>query len=368
MVERHILVFILDNEEADRSIPDLLSALSIVPDDLFHFEQVTSADDAVALLQKISFTVILLGLPIGQTIASGLNLLVHLRQIRPEIPIITFVSQETIGLGLQALELGAYSYVSTQSVTPPILRKLIDKAAAQKRLLQEAYDQGNLDQSLFTFLPVCVAILNETGFVTAVNHEWQTIAHDTSDPLIVETEIGVDFLQLCERIQKPDLAMIVRKILSGKQMQYTHEYPWKQNKQIVWWMISIIALGHPRGGVILSIREVTETVTNQIRLSSYETEVSDLKRGVMSLVHDLRTPLTTIRLYLHLLKHASSTKKEHLKSYCSSNQLALDSSGQGRSCQASLHSSRNFLVHAPVLSASGQNGREPLVRFLVLHL
>ncbi len=160
MVERHILVFTLENEEASRSIPELLSDLSIAPDDLFYFEHVTSVDDAVALLQKTSYTVILLGLPIGQTIGSGLDLVVQLRHIRPEVPIITFVTQETIGLGLQALEFGAYSYVSTQSVTPPILRKLIDNAAAQKRLLQEAYDQGNLDQSLFALLPVRVAILN----------------------------------------------------------------------------------------------------------------------------------------------------------------------------------------------------------------
>lgn len=311
MVERHILVFTLENEEASRSIPELLSDLSIAPDDLFYFEHVTSVDDAVALLQKTSYTVILLGLPIGQTIGSGLDLVVQLRHIRPEVPIITFVTQETIGLGLQALEFGAYSYVSTQSVTPPILRKLIDKAAAQKRLLQEAYDQGNLDQSLFALLPVRVAILNETGHVTAVNQEWQSQAKNTSDPLIVKTEIGADFLRLCERVNKPDLAVIVRKILDGKQMKYAHEYPWKQDKQIVWWMISIIALGHPRGGAIVAIREVTETVTSQIRLSSYETEVSDLKRGVITLVHDLRTPIATMRLYLHLLKNDSSTKKEY---------------------------------------------------------
>ncbi len=309
MIEKRILVFVLENGE-NAHISNLLSALSTDADPI-HIQNVTSTEAALALLQEEPFTMIFLGLPINHTIGDGLNLLLQMHQLKPEVPIIVLVNQKTMGLGLQALEFGAFAYYSSQHVTAQSLRQIINRATAKQKILQAAQNEGGLDNVLFHSFPACVVVLNELGQVTAVNQEWQLLGQETNDPLITQTQPGVDFLQLCRQIKKPDIAIAVTKVLEGKQAKYTLEYPWKQDGIMIWRMICITALRWPQGGAILTIQEVTDIVVNQIQLSTYEDHITKLQSNVITLVHELRAPLTSMRLYLDLAKRADAAKRKH---------------------------------------------------------
>ena len=66
----------------------------------------------------------------------------------------------------------------------------------------------------------------------------------------------------------------------------------------------------PKGQSIVSIQEITDQITHQIQLENYEAELLELKTNFSSLVHDLRSPLTSFKLYLDLLQKAKTGKKE----------------------------------------------------------
>lgn len=307
MASKNIFMLVLENDSEQR-ISQLLSKISLDLDDI-QIQVATSAEAGLSLLQEASVTLILLGLPFSGTVGDGLNLLIKLRQLKPGVPVVVLVNQEAMGLGLQALEFGAFAYYSDQHFSGNMLRRLFDKAVEQQTTLQDAARLSDQDAILFNSLPACVAVLDETGLVTAVNPEWQQLSQKTTDPLINGTQVGVNLYQLCQQIGQPEVLTLVQKVLDGGQVSQGIEFSWKEGLRLVWWKLYVAALRWPYGGAVLSIQDVTDAVTNQIRLSAYEVEVSELKNNVVSLVHELRTPLTAIRLYLKLLNNVDDAKK-----------------------------------------------------------
>ncbi len=306
MASKRVFVLVLEND-LEKRISHLLSTISTDTDEI-QIQIATTADDALLLLQTSSFTLILLGLPFNGVIGDGLNLLVQLRQLNPRVPIVVLVNQDTIGLGLQALEFGAYAYFSSQHLSESDLQRIIRNAAVQESVLQASPPLSEQDTVLLNSFPACIAVLDERGVVTAVNAGWQELARRSSDPLIQGTDANVSFPQLCQEVERSDIAIALQRVLDGVRAEQAFEFSWMQENQLTWWKVYITAMRWPYGGAILSIQEVTDVVSSQIRLSAYEAEISELKHGVVSLVHELRTPLTAIRLYLNLLKHADTPK------------------------------------------------------------
>lgn len=297
-------------EENGRSLSQILSTIAAA-DEPIQITWVQSADEALAQLRQTAFTVVLLGLPLTQTIGDGLNNLRQMRQIRLDVPVIALVEPEMMGLGLQAVEFGAYTYFPRHQLTPAMLRRLLDKAIARKDVLQEAQAEGLLTRVVLDALPAHVAIVNSDGQVTAVNREWQHLAATTNNPLITQAEPGVDLPKLFQQLNNDTIARGLADVLAGRKVKFTLEYPWQEEDHLTWHMVCITPLRWPQGGAVLTCQEITNIVTRQIQTSAYEIELADLKNQFITTVHELRTPLTAVNLYLDLFNMVEKEKQDH---------------------------------------------------------
>ncbi|MBK8905935.1 MAG: response regulator [Anaerolineaceae bacterium] len=310
-MSEEVLVLVLDTELKNRII-ELFSFLSSSGLGAIHVQRADSAEMALEMLQVTNITLVILGLPISSTFGDGLNLLLKMRQLKPFIPIVVLVNQDTMGIGVQALELGAFAYLPRQYLTAETLHQVIHNAAEKNRDFQTDIKLSSLEAELFNAFPVCVAVLNDAAVVTAVNQEWHLLAGITEDPLVTQTQVGINFLQLCQEIDRSDVAGVIQSALAGYKTKEGLEYSWKESDGtlLLWRKINATPLKWPKGGVILSLQEVTELVNSQIHLATYEAQISDLKSNFSTLVHDLRSPLTSLNLYLDLLKSGNSANLE----------------------------------------------------------
>ena len=310
-MSEEVLVLVLETELED-IVLELFSFLSSSGFAAIHVQRADSAEMALEILQAANITLVILGLPISSTFGDGLNLLLKMRQLKPFIPIVVLVNQDTMGIGVQALELGAFAYLPRQYLTAETLHQVIRNAAEKSRDLQGYFKVSPLEVELFNAFPVCVVVLNDKAVVTAVNQEWHLLAGITEDPLVTQTQVGINFLQLCQEIDRSDVAGVIQSALAGYKTKEGLEYSWKESDGtlLLWRKINATPLKWPKGGVILSLQEVTELVNSQIHLATYEAQISDLKSNFSTLVHDLRSPLTSLNLYLDLLKSGNSANLE----------------------------------------------------------
>jgi two-component system phosphate regulon sensor histidine kinase PhoR len=84
----------------------------------------------------------------------------------------------------------------------------------------------------------------------------------------------------------------------------------QKEDRIIWYLICVTALRWPQGGAIFTCQEITEAVARQIRISAYETEIADLKNQFVASVHELRTPLASMKLYLDLIGRTEPQKHQ----------------------------------------------------------
>lgn len=310
-MSQELLVLVLE-DELENTVIELLSLLSSPDFGAIQVQKANSAETALEILQSANITLVILGLPISSTFGDGLNLLLKMRQLKPLIPIVTLVSQDTMGIGVQALEFGAFAYLPRQYLTAETLRQVIHNAAQKARALESFSQISAVDEAVINAFPVCVAVLDDAGGVTAVNQEWQQLAQTTHDPLITQTQVGHNFLQLCQSIKRADVAAVIQEALTGRKTMEALEYSWKEPEEslLTWRKLNVTPLRWPKGGAIVSLQEVTELVNSQIHLATYETRLSEMKNNFSALVHDLRSPLTSLRLYLDLLVKGNMARRE----------------------------------------------------------
>lgn len=306
-----LLVLVLENER-ENTILELLSALPFSDFGALQVHRADSSKAALEMVQTADIRLVILGLPISSIFGDDLNLLLKMRQLKPAVPIVVLVNQDTMGIGVQALEFGAFAYFPRQYLTAETLSQVIHNAVEKNHDLQAYYSSSNVDAELLNAVPVCVAVLDDAAVVTAVNQEWHLLAETTQDPLVIQTQLGINFLQLCHSINHSDVAAVVQQALSGNKTKEWLEYSWKERDGtlLVWRKLNATTLRWPKGGVIISLQEVTELVNSQIHLDTYETQISEMKRNFSSLVHDLRSPLTALNLYLDLLQRGPAAKSE----------------------------------------------------------
>lgn len=221
MTPDETLILVLEaREEEGRHITQLLSETGTDTEPI-QISWVRSAEEALEQLQRTPFTAVLLGLPLTQILGDGLNLLRQMRQIRPEVPVVALVEEGTMGLGLQAIEFGAYAYFPRSQLTLPMLRRMIDKAAARKAIWQEAQAEGILSRIIFDSFPANVAVLDETGKVTTVNQEWLELMATTNDPLIAQAVPDVDLIRLYRQMDYRAVAQGIEDVLAGRKVKFT---------------------------------------------------------------------------------------------------------------------------------------------------
>jgi signal transduction histidine kinase/CheY-like chemotaxis protein len=310
MTAKQTLILVLEREEEEgHRIIQVLKDIGLDAEPV-QVSWVQSANEALTQLQQTPFDIILLGFSPTQTIDVGLTLLHQMRQVRPDVPIVVLVGSEMMGWGLQAVEFGAYAYFPRHQLALPILRRMIDKAAARADVWREAQAKGVLNDVVFDSLSVYIIVTDEAGLITAVNQEWTELTTIASNPLITQAGVGADLPLLCRQANNQVLARGIEDVLTGSKAKFILEYPWPEGDRLIWYMVCVTPLRWPQGGAVFTCQEVTETISRQIQLSTYKTEITDLKNNFITTVHELRTPLANIHLYLDLIGHAQPEKQQ----------------------------------------------------------
>lgn len=308
MAQFEMLVLFTDGE-LEQEVFNLLNApeMNLEP---MKVHRASSPANALELLAIHNFSLALLGLPVSNTIGDGLNLILQMRQLKPVMPIVGLVNQETLGIGIQALEFGASAYISRSHLSAQTLQQIIKNIATQFREIQDHYAR---DVEMVNAMPIGVMVLDDAGVVTAVNEEWLQLKTETTDPIVAGVAVGTDFMQLCQNTNRHEVRHIVQQAVAGHRVKQGVEYQWQEPSigSPIWRKLTVAPMQWPKGKVVVSIQEITDLVIHQIQLANYEAELLELKTNFSSLVHDLRSPLTSFNLYLDLLKRAKPGKKAH---------------------------------------------------------
>ncbi|MCB8937869.1 MAG: HAMP domain-containing histidine kinase [Ardenticatenaceae bacterium] len=129
---------------------------------------------------------------------------------------------------------------------------------------------------------------------------------------MAEATVGTNFLTLSHRAKRFDVENAIQQANAGRSHKQGIEYQWQDalTASPIWRKITVAPMRWPKGQSIVSIQEITDQITHQIQLENYEAELLELKTNFSSLVHDLRSPLTSFKLYLDLLQKAKTGKKE----------------------------------------------------------
>ncbi len=309
MSEQKISILLLEQDEAEAARLEALLMESEGENYLIDVHWVQSLPESLLLIRHQNFQVIMLGLPLLERIGEGLSVLRLIRQLRPATPIIALVAQEIMGLGLQALELGAYAYFPRHQLNSEMVRRLVARAAAQQSILQDAQDIDSLSEVAIESLPVQVAVLDAGGVITAVNQEWEKQAQVVTDPLIAQTAPGLDYLAHMRQREAAAVVNGLQAILSGQQTRFHLEYSQIQGSDVCWYMFCITPMRWPVGGAIISRFDVSSVVAHEIRTNAQQEELANLRNQVASLTHELRSPLTAMRLYVDLATQGKPEKQ-----------------------------------------------------------
>lgn len=298
-----ISILVLETDpQQQRQIEQLIDALQDKPAASLSLLYVETAAAALSALAKEDCTLMLIGLPSYQLVGEWLILLRRIRRQHPDIPVIALVRQREIGLGLQAVNLGALAYFPREQLTPTTLQQLIIHAAAQRETLQLAQDLGLLAQIALASFPAQVAVLDEAGCIISGNTAWEEEVAHTTDPLLAGMGPGDNLPDRCRQYELTAILSALQTILSGEKAKITLEYPLREGEKLVWYMLCLAPMQWPTGGVILTRLDITESIEHQIHVSTYDADLAALKSRVAEMTHELRTPLTSLRLHLDLLE------------------------------------------------------------------
>lgn len=130
------------------------------------------------------------------------------------------------------------------------------------RAEQKLRDTATFTEDILNSLVAHVAVLDERGVIVAVNDAWRRFVREQGD---TEDYVGWNYLEACAqssaRGQAPDLIATARGIetvMTGREMLFSHEYPYHTPNDERWFRIRISPLSGRRRGVVVSHHDITE--------------------------------------------------------------------------------------------------------------
>ena len=120
-------------------------------------------------------------------------------------------------------------------------------------------------------LPTPVAILNENGLVEVLNDAWQQFAKQDAAPSLMQVEVGVDYVTLCQETAVAgdptgaQLQTAIQAIIEGEQSEYQLEY---QATPAIWFQVSLSSGPYNNITIIKTDITTLKTSADNWRLSA----------------------------------------------------------------------------------------------------
>lgn len=182
-----------------------------------------------------------------------------LQATRPDVPLI--IVSGTIGeeLAVEAIKRGAADYLLKDRLGR--LGPAISRARESARLRQEQEEAEAAVRTGAAFindvlnsLTAEIAVLDETGVITAVNEAWRKSAHEGGG----RDGIGENYLATCaagvgrtEEAIRREARDGIRRVLAGAVAEYSLEYPCSSTTGQRWLLMRVSPLGGTRRGAVL---------------------------------------------------------------------------------------------------------------------
>jgi two-component system CheB/CheR fusion protein len=117
-------------------------------------------------------------------------------------------------------------------------------------------------QSVLDSLPEQVAVLDAGGVIRLVNAAWRRFAADNGGSLAARSDIGRNYLAVCEPTSEDPYAAEalagLRSVLEGRSEAFSLRYPCHSPTMQRWFLMHVRPLRQPGGGAVVSHVDVTD--------------------------------------------------------------------------------------------------------------
>ncbi len=308
-------VLIVDDERSvRRTLGEFLREL--------HYD-VAEADDVESAWSRVSAGGI--GVVVTDVVlprVSGVELLMRIRKIVPEIPVVMMTGNPTLETARDSIRLGAVDYL-----VKPINKDGIQRAVANAMRLRGLEDakrgleaenrrhrEGLEDlvrertaqlqssearargwmlfyQGTMDALRAHICVLDSEGVILGVNRAWREFAA-ANPPAPCEAWIGANYLTVCDGVhgkdapQAREVAARMRDVLGGRLPEYACEYPCHSPDRQRWFSLSATRIdGDDQMRLVVAHEDITQRRRTQQELRDSEALFQSLVQNIPHLVY-----------------------------------------------------------------------------------
>jgi signal transduction histidine kinase/integral membrane sensor domain MASE1 len=187
-----------------------------------------------------------------------------------------------------------------------LVEEVFANALARRQAEDALRTSETMKSAILASLTSMVAVLDREGRVIAVNRNTAQCTHGHGATWDAGIDMGVSYLDVCRhaaREGEPFAAEAlggIEEVLDGSRTGFSLAYPWSISGIERWFALSVVPLGRPEGGAVVSQTDITERKRAELEAQrsrqelAHFTRVSTIGELAASLAHELSQPLTAI--------------------------------------------------------------------------
>jgi PAS domain S-box-containing protein len=159
----------------------------------------------------------------------------------------------------------------------PFALSVIQDITARKRAEEVLLQSSQFNQDVIDSIAAHIAVVDESGKITAVNSAWQQFAAENGAEWTMQgVGVGADYLEVCRVADGPfsDEAQLIYKgiksVLDGSAPYFSIEYPCHSPTSERWFLLTVTPLRQTRGGAVVAHQNITERRIAELKIRESE--------------------------------------------------------------------------------------------------